>query len=164
MLDSTTNVHACKDQTMFTTLQKDGDFGYINVGKKLKLKVEGIGRVRLKLHNGKVWNIPNVNYMPTANVDIISLGKMTSHGYKYVGIEKTCKVYKGSRFILQGRKDKKNICYLEGHSMREMPKNSKDEVRKCWDIWELGSRKDLLCSYAKSHIDEFEERGKRLPL
>ena len=54
LLDSAVDVHVCKDQAMFTTLQKDGDFGCINVGKKLKMKVEGIGRVRLKLHNGKV--------------------------------------------------------------------------------------------------------------
>ena len=55
MLDSAANVHVCKDQAIFTTLQKDEDFGCINVGKKFKLKVEGImGRVCLKLHNGKV--------------------------------------------------------------------------------------------------------------
>ena len=42
MLDFATEVHVCKDQAMFTTLQKDGDFGCINVGKKLKLKVEGM--------------------------------------------------------------------------------------------------------------------------
>ena len=54
MLDFATDVHVCKDQAMFTTLQRDRDFGCINVGKKLKLKVEGIGKVRLKLHNGKV--------------------------------------------------------------------------------------------------------------
>ena len=35
-------MHVCKDQAMFTTLQKDGDFGCVNVGKKLKLKVEGM--------------------------------------------------------------------------------------------------------------------------
>ena len=43
VLDSTANVYVCKDQVMFTTLQKDGDFGCINMGKKLKLKFEGIG-------------------------------------------------------------------------------------------------------------------------
>ena len=85
---------------MFTTLQKHRDFGYINVGKKLKLKVEGIGRVCLKLHNGKVRNIPNVMYVPSTNVNIISLGEMTLHGYKYVKIGKTCKVYKRSHLIL----------------------------------------------------------------
>ena len=102
VLDSAADVHVCKDQAMFTTLQKDGDFGCINMRKKLKLKVEGIGRVRLKLHSGKVRNIPNVRCVSTTNVNIISLGKMTSHGYKYVGIGKTCKGYKENRLILQG--------------------------------------------------------------
>ena len=62
--------------------------------------------------------------MSTTNVNIISLGEMTSHGYKYVGIGKTYKVCKGSCLILRGRKDK-NIFYLEGQSMWEMPKDSK---------------------------------------
>ena len=84
VLDSTIDVHAYKDQAMFTTLQKDEHFGCINIGKKLKMKVEGIGKVCLKLHNGKVRNIPNVRYVPTANLTIISLGEMTLHGYKYV--------------------------------------------------------------------------------
>ena len=100
---SATNVHVCKDQAMFTTLQKDGDFGYINVGEKLRMKVEGMGRVLLKLHNGKVRNILNVRYVPTVNVNIISLREMTSHGYKHMGIGKTYKVYKRSCLILQGR-------------------------------------------------------------
>ena len=131
VLDFVADVHMCKDQAMFTTLWKDGDFGCINVGKKLKMKVEGIGKVFLKLPNGKVRNIPNVRYVPIANVNIISLGKMTWHQYKYVGIGKTCIVYMGGHLILQGRKDKKNICYLEGHSMREIPEDSKDKVKKC---------------------------------
>ena len=53
-----------KDQTMFITLQKYGNF---NVGKKLKMKVEGMERVHPKLYNDKVQDIPNVRYVPTAN-------------------------------------------------------------------------------------------------
>ena len=30
VIDSTANMHVCKDQAMFTTLQKDGDFAYIS--------------------------------------------------------------------------------------------------------------------------------------
>ena len=69
-----------------------------------------------------------MRYVPTANVNIILLGEMTSRGYKYMGIRKACKVYKGNHLILQGRKDQKNICHLEGHSMRELP-NSKIKMK-----------------------------------
>ena len=104
VLDFTVDVHVCKDQAKFTTLQKDRDFYYINVEKKLKMIIEGMERVCLKLHNGKVQDIPNVRYVPTTNVNIILLGKITSHDYKYLGIRKICKMYKGSRLILQDRK------------------------------------------------------------
>ena len=46
----------------------------------LPISVEGMGKVRLKLHNGKVQNIPNVRYVPISNVNIISLEEMISHG------------------------------------------------------------------------------------
>ena len=45
VLDYATDVHVCKDQDIFTTLQKDKEFGYFNTGKKLKIKFEGMGRV-----------------------------------------------------------------------------------------------------------------------
>ena len=56
---------------------------------------------------------------------IISLGKLTSHRYKYLKIGKTCKGYKENCLIPQGKKDKKNICYFKGHSLREMLEDSK---------------------------------------
>ena len=80
---------------MFITLQKDRNFGCINIGKKLKMKVKGMVRV-LKLHNGKVQDIPNMWYLSIANVNIVSLGQMVSHVYKYLRTGKACKVYKGS--------------------------------------------------------------------
>ena len=86
-----------------------------------------MGRVRLTLYNDKVQDISNLRYIPIANVKIISLGKMTLHESMYLGIGKKCKVFKGSRLIRQGRKEKKNISYLEGHLVREMPDDNKDE-------------------------------------
>ena len=49
-----------------------------------KVKIEGVGSVHLKLHNGAVQTLHNVIFAPFANVNIISLGEMTSQGYKFV--------------------------------------------------------------------------------
>ena len=77
-----------------------GDYDYILVGNNEKLKVEGVGSVRLKLQNGVVIIFHNVMHIPSASVNLISLGELASHGYKHVGVCKWCKVYKGNRMIL----------------------------------------------------------------
>ena len=104
ILDSAADVHVCTTRDLFDTLHTKSDFGFINVGNSLKQKIEGIGRVRLKLHNDKVMEISNVKYVPTCKANIISLGELTSQGYKYVGIGKGYKVYKGGSLVMQWRK------------------------------------------------------------
>lgn len=116
VLDSAASVHICKDQAMFDTLRTEGNFGDIKVGNEQKLKIEGVGSVRFKLHDGTVKTALNVKYVPGATANLLSLGVLTSRGYRYVGRRQTCKVYKGKRLILQGRKGARNICYLEGQS------------------------------------------------
>ncbi|EHA8587586.1 hypothetical protein COCNU_scaffold002680G000010 [Cocos nucifera] len=116
-MDSTADIHACTNRDLFNTLHTKGDFGYVNVGNNLKQKIEGVGRIRLKLHNDKVKVIPDVRYVPTSGANIISLGEFASHGYKYVGIGNWCKVYKGGNLVMQRRKKVKNIYYLDGHAL-----------------------------------------------
>jgi len=102
-------MHICKDKGSFDTLYSHGEYGYIIVGNNDKLKVEGVRSIRLKLKNGVVRTFLNVKHVPSAGVNLISLEKLTSHGCKYVGVRKWCKLYKGKQLILQGEKDKKNM-------------------------------------------------------
>ncbi|KAL6580308.1 hypothetical protein OROMI_008332 [Orobanche minor] len=118
VLDYAASVHICKDRAMFDTLQSEGQLGEIKVGNAQKVKIEGVGSVRFKLHDGTVKTALNVKYVPGATSNLLSLGVLTSHGYRYVGRRQVCKVYKGKRLILQGRKGARNICYLEGQSLR----------------------------------------------
>ena len=131
ILDYAVDVHICTSRDLFDTLHTKGAFGFINVGNSLKQKIEGIGRVRLKLHNDKVMEISNVKYVPTCKANIISLGELTSQGYKYVGIGKWCRVYKGGSLVMQGRKQGKNIYYLDGHAVSAKKKsNEKKNIQK----------------------------------
>ena len=83
----------------------------------IKLKIEGVGRVRLKLHNGVVKTLADMKYVLSARANIISLSELASRGYKYVGDENFCKVFRGDSLVLQGRKKGKNIYYLDGCSV-----------------------------------------------
>ena len=60
VLDSTTNMHICRDQVSFDTFQEDGDFDYIHAASNEKLNIEGMGRVCLKLYNSVVKMLTNI--------------------------------------------------------------------------------------------------------
>ncbi len=114
VMDSAASMHICRDQAMFDTLKTDGEFGHFNLASGEKLKVEGTGSVRMRLRNGASHTLHNVRYVPTSKTNVISLGAMTSEGCRFVGKRSWCKVLKGRRLIMEGRKNEKNICFLEG--------------------------------------------------
>ncbi|GJS75769.1 retrovirus-related pol polyprotein from transposon TNT 1-94 [Tanacetum coccineum] len=110
--------HICNDRAMFETLNGKGQFGEIKVGSKQMMKIEGVGSVRFKLHDGSVKTALNVKYVPGAARNILSLGVLTSRGYRYVGRKDTCKVYKRDQLVIRGRKIPNNLCYLEGEALQ----------------------------------------------
>ena len=98
-MDFIPDVYICKDQAIFDALQL-GHFGYIRMGKILKMKIEGIGRICLKLHNGAIKTVFNVKFVPTSVVNIISLGELATDRYKYVGIGNSYKLYKRNNLVI----------------------------------------------------------------
>ncbi|GJW59733.1 retrovirus-related pol polyprotein from transposon TNT 1-94 [Tanacetum coccineum] len=88
------------------------------MGSKQMMKIEGVGSVRFKLHDGSVKTALNVKYVPGAARNILSLGVLTSRGYRYVGRKDTCKVYKRDQLVIRGRKIPNNLCYLEGEALQ----------------------------------------------
>ena len=82
------------------------------VSMATSMQVEGIGNIHLKLKHNVVIIFHNVKHVLGASLNLISMGELTSHQYKYAGLRKWC--YKGNHLILRGEKDKKNICRLIG--------------------------------------------------
>nr|GEY39799.1 retrovirus-related Pol polyprotein from transposon TNT 1-94 [Tanacetum cinerariifolium] len=100
VLDNAASSHICNDRAMFETLNEKGQFGEIKVGSKQMMKIKGVGSVRFKLHVGTVTTAMNVKYVPGAARNILSLGVLTSRGYRYVGRKDTCKVYKRDQLVI----------------------------------------------------------------
>ncbi|GJT33835.1 hypothetical protein Tco_0924254 [Tanacetum coccineum] len=93
VLDNAASSHICNDRAMFETLKRQG-----TICVKTAL---------------------NVKYVPGAARNILSLGVLTSRGYRYVGRKDTCKVYKRDQLVIRGRKIPNNLCYLEGEALQE---------------------------------------------
>ena len=85
VMDSAASKHICKDREMFDTLKIVGEFGHYKLGNGGKGKVEGIRSVKMNLYDGAIRTFSNVRFVPSLVVNVISMGEMTSQGYKYVG-------------------------------------------------------------------------------
>ena len=84
-MDFVASKHICRDREMLDTLKTDGEFDNFKLGNGGKIKVEGIGSMRMKLHDGAIRAFTNVRFGPFVVVNIIYMGKMKSQGYEYVG-------------------------------------------------------------------------------
>ena len=100
VMDSAASKHICRDREMFDTLKINEEFGYIKLRNGGKMKVEGIWSMKMKLNDVVIRNFSNVRFVPSIVVNMISMGEMTSQGYKYVGSKWGCKVYKGKHLVL----------------------------------------------------------------
>ena len=85
VMDFAASKHICRDREMFDTLKTGGEFSHSKLGNGEKMKVEGMGSVRMKLHDGVIQTFSNVRFVPSTVVNMISMGEMTSQGHKYVG-------------------------------------------------------------------------------
>ena len=103
-MDFAASNHICRYREMFDTLKTDGEFNHFKLGNGEKMKVEGIGSVKMKLHDGVIQTFSNVRFVPFVVVNMIFMGEMTSQGYKYVGSKSGCKVYKGILCVVMTKK------------------------------------------------------------
>ena len=79
------SMHICRDQVMFEALCTDKDLGNIIMGNEEKMKVQGVGIVCLKLHDGTIKKALNMKYVPYASENVLSLNMLASRGYGFVG-------------------------------------------------------------------------------
>ena len=74
VMDFVASKHICRDREMLDTLKTDGEFDNFKLGNGGKIKVEGIGSMRMKLYNGAIQTFSNVRLIPFVVVNIISMG------------------------------------------------------------------------------------------
>ena len=75
VMDSTASKHICRDREMFNTLKIYGEFSHFKLQNGGKMKVKGIGSVRMKLHDGVIQTFSNVRFVPSVVVSMISMGE-----------------------------------------------------------------------------------------
>ena len=80
-LDSGASSHMCKEQSVFTKLNKEKVKEIITAGKKV-IKSKGQGDIRLKSKEGSTIKLENTLWVPTLAKNLISIPRLTEAGYE----------------------------------------------------------------------------------
>ncbi|OMO92766.1 hypothetical protein CCACVL1_06757 [Corchorus capsularis] len=116
VFDSACSEHICIKKEWFLKLEKCDKHVYMaNNGEE---KIEGIGSVKFRLHDGSVKMFGNVRYVPKFTRNLISLGKLDSLGYGYSCRGGGLKITKGSMIVTKGVKNSKNLYEFIGSTIR----------------------------------------------
>ena len=73
------------------------------MGNNMSYKVVSIGAVRIKMHDGVVRTLTNVQHILDLKKNLISLGVFYSQGYKYSVEGGVLKVSKGALIMIKGK-------------------------------------------------------------
>ncbi|CAL5353745.1 unnamed protein product [Camellia sinensis] len=113
ILDSGSTYHICMDKKLFSTYQaKDG--GIVRVANNTVSKIVGMGTVRLRMEDGKIFTLDGVRHVPRLKKNLISLSILDMKGYSFTSSKGNLKVIHGDTVMLHGR--------LEGNLYRLVEK------------------------------------------
>ena len=113
VFDSACSEHVCTRKEWFSKL-KECDTP-IYMANRVEEKIEGIGSVKIRLHDGSVKMLGNVRYVPKFTRNLISLGKLDSLGYGCSCRGGDLKITKGLMIMMKGVK---NLYELLGSTIR----------------------------------------------
>jgi hypothetical protein len=74
------------------------------LGDDAPCKIVGMGKVKIKQHNGNQWLLKEVRHVPDLRKNLISIGQLENEGCISIFTDKTWKVIKGSLVIEKGEK------------------------------------------------------------
>ena len=102
-LDSGCTFYMTPNKAWFEDL-KQGDGRVVLLGNNKPCKVQGIGSVRIRMHNDTERVLTNVRFIPELKRNLISLGMLDELGYVIKVEAGTIKIMKGSLLVMKGLK------------------------------------------------------------
>ncbi|KAK9674093.1 hypothetical protein RND81_12G210800 [Saponaria officinalis] len=108
VLDSGTSYHICRRRDWFSSYEEcEGKMVTLSNGDKAN--IEGMGEVKIRLHDDQVIRFGDVRYIPNINRNLISLGRLDFKGCTIHVKNGVLEVIKIGKMILNGRRGKTNL-------------------------------------------------------
>ena len=101
ILDFGCTFHMCPFKTYFSYYH-DLDGGKVMMGNNAVCKVIGMGNVSLRLHDGTIWELREVRYVPDLKRNLISLGLIDQNGFSVKLESGRLLIMKGSKIVMKG--------------------------------------------------------------
>ena len=93
----------CPDRNMFTNFDGN-ESGVVYMGNQNACKIQGIGDITLKMHDGKIRLLIDVRFVPELKRNLISLGTLDEIGFSYNAKNGCLHVSKNGNIVLTGTK------------------------------------------------------------
>jgi hypothetical protein len=103
VLDATCTAHMSPKRDRFINYEPVNGSSVL-MGNDVACKIVGFGAVRIRMHDGTVRILKNVQHVPDLKKNLISLGTLDSLGYEYSSEGRVIRVKKGSSVVMQGNK------------------------------------------------------------
>ena len=101
-LDTGATSHTCSDKNMFTTYQLPDNEEQLFMGNSSTSKVEGKGKIILKMTSGKELTLTNVLHVPEIRKNLISGSLLSKNGFKMVFESDKFVLSKGGMYVGKG--------------------------------------------------------------
>ena len=115
MLDFTCTFHMCPKKEWFYNLDesvRDSVF----MGNDEACKIFGMGKIKLKLHDGTVRNLIEVRYIPNLKKNLMSVDFLEFKGFK-ITMEKGILTVSYGAFVALRAARKRNMYFLDGSTI-----------------------------------------------
>ena len=86
------------------------------MGNNAACKTQGIGSIRLKLHNGSIRVLTEVRYVPDLKKNLLSLETLDLKGFKITIQDGVLKVVLGALVVMKGIR-RGNLYFLQGSTI-----------------------------------------------
>ncbi|KAK9681822.1 hypothetical protein RND81_10G029900 [Saponaria officinalis] len=132
VLDSGTSYHICRRSNWFSSYEEcEGKM--VTLPNDDKTKIEGVGEVKVRIHDDQDRRFGDVRYIPNISRNLISLGRLDALGCTIHVENGVLEVTKNGKVILNGRRCKTNLFTFNGRSgedglVQEEVLSSEEEV------------------------------------
>ncbi|XP_070010365.1 uncharacterized protein [Nicotiana sylvestris] len=101
-IDSGATRHVCAVREAFATYAPIGPEETLSMGNAATAKIEGCGKIFLKMTSGKVVTLNNVLHVPEIRKNLVSVGLLVKNGFTCIFVSDKVVISKNEIFVRKG--------------------------------------------------------------